>query len=307
MSDFGHIPVLLDEVLEHLAPSSGSTAVDLTLGRGGHAQVMAEAVGPTGRLLGLDADLDNVNFSRNRLESQGLRCTVVHDNFARVADVMSAEEAVADVVLADLGVASIHLDQADRGFSMAADGPLDMRLDRTRSHTAADLVNSMPEADLANLIQRLGEEPFGRRIASKIALSRLQGPITTTGQLRDLVLEAYGARAKASRRHPATRTFMALRIAVNDELAALDTLLARIESAAKGAGNGSWLAPGARVGIISFHSLEDRPVKRCFAGLVAQGLGRLPHRSGIVPSDEEIARNGRARSARLRILELVHP
>lgn len=307
MCDFGHIPVLLDQVLEHLAPAAGATVLDLTLGRGGHAVALAEAIGPTGRLIGLDADLDNVNFSRNRLESQGLQCTVVHDNFARVADIMSAEQASADVVLADLGVASIHLDQADRGFSMAADGPLDMRLDRTRSHTAADLVNSMPETDLADLIQRVGEEPFGRRIASKIALSRLQGPITTTGQLRDLVLEAYGGRAKASRRHPATRTFMALRIAVNDELAALDTLLARIESAARGAGDGSWLAPGARVGIISFHSLEDRPVKQCFAGLVAQGLGRLPHRSGIVPSEEEIARNGRARSARLRILELVHP
>ena len=302
MTDPGHIPVLLEEVLQDLRPTDGCIALDLTAGRGGHAEALARAVAPSGRLIALDADPGNADFTRNRLEVMHLPCTVVHENFARVGDVMRDLGLQANLVLADLGVASVHLDEAHRGFSLSADGPLDMRLNPHAPTTAADLVNTMPERELADLICRVGEEPLGRAIASKIARTRLQSPINTTGQLRDLVLEAYGHRAHASRRHPATRTFMALRIAVNDELAALDTLLARITSAARGS---SWLAPGARAGIISFHSLEDRPVKRCFADLAAQGLAHLPHRSGRTPSDEEIARNGRARSARLRTLELV--
>ena len=302
MRDHGHIPVLLSEVLEHLKPAPGQTVLDLTVGRGGHALALARAVQPGGQLIGMDADKINADYTRQRLEAEGLPATILHENFARVANVMSDLDARADVVLADLGVASNHLDQPGRGFSMNADGPLDMRLDADGPVTAGDLVNTMPERELAQLIRTVGEEPLGARIAAKIAQERAQGPIATTGQLRALVIQAYGARARASRRHPATRTFMALRIAVNDECAALDTLLVRIESAAMGNG---WLAPGACVGIIAFHSLEDRPVKRSFAGLVARDLVRVPIRSGIVPGEEEIARNSRARSARLRIMELL--
>ncbi len=302
MTDVGHIPVLLDEVLAHLRPEPGSVVLDLTLGRGGHALAMGTAAMPGGHVIGVDADPGNAEFARKRLVDSNLPCTIRHENFARVGEVMRELDMQADVVLADLGVASVHLDQAERGFSMMADGPLDMRLDPTSPTTAADVLNTMPEADLAHLIRTVGEEPLGRQIAAKIALQRQQGPMTTTEHLRSLVLDVYGPRARDSRRHPATRTFMALRIAVNDELAALDTLLARIRQAAHG---GQWLAPKARVGIISFHSLEDRPVKRCFAELAADGLGHVPQRSGFVPSDEEIDRNGRARSARLRILELA--
>jgi 16S rRNA (cytosine1402-N4)-methyltransferase len=304
LSDHGHIPVLLHEVLEHLRPERGQTVLDLTVGRGGHTVELARAVQGDGRLIGFEIDKANVEYTQQRLDAEGLQATILHENFARVADVMASLDAQADVVLADLGVASTHLDQAHRGFSITADGPLDMRLDTSGPVTASDLVNTMPERELAQLIRTIGEEPLGARIAAKIAQERAQGPIATTGQLRALVIQAYGARARASRRHPATRTFMALRIAVNDECAALDTLLVRVESAAMG---NSWLAPGARVGIIAFHSLEDRPVKRSFAGLVARDLGRVPFRSGIVPGEEEIARNSRARSARLRILELLGP
>jgi len=297
----GHIPVLLNEVLSQLGPQPGETVLDLTLGRGGHAEAMAREVQPNGHLIGMDADTDNTQYAQSRLAAAGLPCTVIHENFVRVAETMADVGRQANVVLADLGVASTHLDLSHRGFSFAADGPLDMRLNTAGHVTGADLVNTMAEQDLADLIRGVGEEPLGRQIAAKIAQERRSRPILTTGQLRELVVHVYGARARSSRRHPATRTFMALRIAVNDELAALDTLLARIEAATTGT---SWLAPGARVGIIAFHSLEDRPVKQCFARLAARELVRLPSRSAIRPSEEELARNSRARSARLRIMEL---
>jgi len=299
--DHGHIPVLLHEVLTHLAPRPGDTVLDLTLGRGGHAEALARSALPDGELIGLDADADNAAYARSRLEATGVQSRVIHDNFVRVADVMEDLDRQADVVLADLGLASTQLALADRGFSFSTEGPLDMRLNTAGHVTGADLINAMPEQELADLIQRVGEEPLGRQIAAKIAQERRRGPILTTGQLRELVVQVYGTRARSSRRHPATRTFMALRIAVNDELAALDTLLARIEAASTGT---AWLAPGARVGIIAFHSLEDRRVKQCFARLAARELVRLPSRSAIRPGEEELARNSRARSARLRTMEL---
>jgi 16S rRNA (cytosine1402-N4)-methyltransferase len=301
-NDHGHIPVLLNEVLEHLSPKPGDIVLDLTLGRGGHAIGLAERIGPSGHLIGLDADAENASHAKVRLESANHPCTIIHDNFVRIAEIMADLGLQANVVLADLGVASNQLDDIERGFSFAADAPLDMRLNTSAHVTGADLVNALPEQDLAQLIYQVGEEPLGRKIAAKIAQERAHTPILTTGQLRELVVRVYGMRARSSRRHPATRTFMAIRVAVNDELAALDTLLARIESASSGT---SWLTPGARVGMIAFHSLEDRPVKQCFARLAAREVVRLPSRSAIRPCEEELARNSRSRSARLRIMELA--
>jgi 16S rRNA (cytosine1402-N4)-methyltransferase len=176
-----------------------------------------------------------------------------------------------------------------------------MRLDPTGPITAASLIASLPENDLASIIRQHGEEPYAARIAQKIAQERSQRPILTTGQLADLVREAYGARARTSRQHPATRTFQALRIAVNDELAALQTLLDRLTRALR-TGDTSWLRPGARIGIIAFHSLEDRPVKQCFARLVRDGFAADESAGAVLAASDEQDRNPRSRSARLRVI-----
>jgi 16S rRNA (cytosine1402-N4)-methyltransferase len=227
-----------------------------------------------------------------------------HANFCDIGLIAARNGIVADALLADLGVASTHLDEPLRGFGFQHDGPLDMRLDPSSSRTAADLIRDASEAELADIIFHLGEEPFARRIARKVAQVRESEPIKTTAQLARLVREAYGSRARASRLHPATRTFMALRIAVNDELGALEALLLAIASAARARGSG-WLALGARVAIISFHSLEDRQVKRMFAALSDEGVVKRLSRKPLIADDPEVARNPRARSAKLRTISLT--
>jgi 16S rRNA (cytosine1402-N4)-methyltransferase len=193
------------------------------------------------------------------------------------------------------------VDDPDRGFSFLEEGPLDMRLDPTSGTTAASLIASLSERDLAEIIRHHGEEPLAARIAQKIASERARSPIETTGQLAALVREAYGVRARTSRQHPATRTFQAIRIAVNDELAALQTLLDRLTRALRN-GDVAWLRPGARIGIIAFHSLEDRPVKQCFASLVREGLAVDVSSGAVQARQEEQDRNPRCRSARLRVI-----
>jgi len=215
----------------------------------------------------------------------------------------------ADVVLADLGFSSTQVDDASRGLSFQENGPLDMRLDQSRGPTAADLIRTLPERELADLIHRLGEEPLARRIARILAQQRRVESIDTTATLARLVREAYGSRARTSRIDPATRTFMALRIAVNDELNALRVFLEAIDREARrlasnGPGDG-WLNSGARVGFISFHSLEDREVKQAFRSLVRDGLAEDRTRKVVVADDDEVASNPRARSAKLRVIRVV--
>ncbi len=214
----------------------------------------------------------------------------------------------ADVVLADLGFSSTQMDDPGRGFSFMADGPLDMRLDPTSGATAAELLRSLPERELVELLFRVGEEPMARRIARKVVEFRGREPIESTAQLARLVREAYGPRAHSSRLHPATRTFMALRIAVNDELGALRSLLQSVRLGAEAAGHEAddgWLRGGARVGIISFHSLEDRLVKHSFVDMARDGLVEVRTRKPVVSSDEESAENPRARSAKLRVVRVA--
>jgi 16S rRNA (cytosine1402-N4)-methyltransferase len=336
----GHQPVLLAEVLEHLAPRPGEVAVDATLGRGGHAIELLRAIrggvapglaassAHSGLLIGIDRDRENLAAAGARLAVEaGLAAIpiepaiaprnepapgsianaspvrLVHADFAQIDEVLASRGLAADLVLADLGASSPHFDDPERGFSFRHEGPLDMRLDRSGGVTAADLVAQLPERDLAETIRRLGEEPFAARIARKIARVRAAAPISTTTQLADLVRDAYGPRARHSRMHPATRTFMALRIAVNDELGSLQRLLARIGMAARlaAANEGGWLRRGARIGVIAFHSLEDRMVKHAFAQCEAEGLLRRRPRRSILPSEVEIGHNPRARSARLRV------
>ena len=304
----GHLPVLLDTVLHLLAPASGESVVDLTAGRGGHAEAMARAVGPAGRILLCDLDAGNLAFAADRVRGTGVAPPRLHHGTFALADrATSALGWSADCVLADLGFASTQMDDPSRGFSFQVDAPLDMRLDVSRGETAAELLARLPERELADAIFRLGEDPFARRIARVVADRRLREPLRTTQQLAAAVVAAYGPKARQSRMHPATRTFMALRILVNDELGALRGLLSAVEQGARAvaAGAPGWLAPGARLGIISFHSLEDREVKHAMAGWEAEGLGERLTRKPAEPTDAEVAGNRRARSAKFRAFRVA--
>jgi 16S rRNA (cytosine1402-N4)-methyltransferase len=311
--DPGHVPVLLAECLRLLDPKPGETAIDLTAGRGGHAIEFARRLQGSQRLILMDVDLGNLAFASERVARQfGHPPVSMAGSFARVEELLGGGSVAADVVLADLGFSSTQMDDPSRGLSFSGDGPLDMRLDPRAGVTAADLVASLPETELARIIHDFGEEPLARRIARKLVETRGNEPITSTARLARLVREAYGPRARSSRLHPATRTFMALRIAVNDELGALRSLLQAIERAAERlarpeGGGSTWLRPGARVGIISFHSLEDRLVKRAFADMSRRGLVTPVTRKPTAPTEREAAANPRSRSAKLRVVAIGGP
>ena len=297
--DAEHRPVLTAEVLGVLKPAARRLLVDCTVGLGGHAAALLDAAGPGGRLIGIDVDVEGLALARKALQRFGRRVRLFQANFADVADVLAeADEGPADVLLADLGVASSQLSQADRGLSFSTDGPLDMRLDRRSHRTAAELVNRLSEAELADVIYTCGEERYSRRIARAIVAARKDNRIERTLALARIVAGAIPPAARASRRgvHPATRTFQALRIAVNDELGALDGLLGHVPDV---------LAPSGRAGIISFHSLEDRRVKRRFAELARQGEAAVLTRKPIVAGNDEVAENPRSRSAKLRAVERI--
>lgn len=286
-----HVPVLAEEVLEYLNLQPGDTLVDATLGGAGHAARAAERLGPTGRLLGLDRDPGMLALARQRLEAlpQRPRLDLRHASFAELRVVLdSLEIDKIDAVVADLGFASDQMDDPARGLSFSGDGPLDMRLDPHAPLTAADLIADLSERDLADLFFQLGEERFSRRVARRLVQTRQQQPITTTAQLAALVRHCV---PRSGRIDPATRVFQALRIAVNDELGALSSLLADLPRV---------LRVGGRAVIISFHSLEDRLVKNAFRDrLVWHGLTRKP----VMASEVECQSNPRARSAKLRAAE----
>ena len=313
---FRHQPVLADEVVAALAPAPGKRIVDATLGGGGHAERLLEA-GAT--VIGVDRDEAAVRAAAARLARFGDRLRVVHGAFGDLPAILAElGEGPVDGILADLGVSSPQLDEPSRGFSFQADGPLDMRMDRRDTVTAADLVNNLPVSELAALIRDLGEERFAGQIARRIERARAEAPIETTGRLAEIVAQAVaaaerrrGGKPHASRIHPATRTFQALRMRVNDELGQLERLLAAAPDL---------LAPGGRLAVISFHSLEDRLVKEairaesatcvCPPRLPVCQCGRTPRlrpvtRRPIVPGAAEITANPRARSARLRVAERV--
>jgi 16S rRNA (cytosine1402-N4)-methyltransferase len=282
-----HVSVLADDVLRLLDPQPGQTWVDATLGAGGHARLIAEQVGPAGRVIGLDQDPTMLDRARGHLD--GLPVTLVHANFDQLtAALASVGVTEIDGLLADLGFASDQVDAAERGLSFQHDGPLDMRLDPTAGETAADLIARLSEYDLANVFYEFGEERHSRRVARKIVETRRQTPIRTTGQLAELVRSCV-PREKGRHFDPATRVFQGLRIAVNDELGSLDRLLAQLPRVVKA---------GGRVGIISFHSLEDRRVKHAFRDrAVWEPVTKKP----VTADDDEVRDNPRARSAKLRV------
>lgn len=303
MSDDGHVPVLLDEVVAALTPRPGEVYVDATAGLGGHASAVAAALGPAGTVVLNDADAGNLERASLAAGRRGQKVVSFHGNFANVPHRLREVGLRADMVLADLGFASGQVADPARGFSFQLDGPLDMRLDRTQRTTAADLVNTLPEHELAALIADYGEDRQARAIARKVVQARAAGPIATTGRLAEIVRSVC---RPTGRIDPATRTFQALRIVVNDEIGSLEALLSAVrrdaERLAKGRA-GDWLSGGARIAFISFHSLEDRPIKRAFEALVGQGLGMEVANTSA--SEEEVARNPRARSARLRAVRLT--
>ncbi len=285
-----HVAVLAEDVLRLLEPRPGQTFVDATLGGGGHASLIAERLGPAGRLIGLDQDPAMLRRAKVRLAAlqQPPRFDLVEANFASLRallDGLGIDRV--DGVLAGLGFASDPMADAARGLSFQSEGPLDMRLSQEASQTAAELIADLNEGDLADLFYHLGEERFSRRIARRIVERRDEEPITTTTQLAELVRRCV-PRGRGQKIDPSTRVFQALRIAVNDELGALNQLLANLPRVLK---------PGGRTALISFHSLEDRRVKQAFREKeIWEPLTKKP----IEASDEETAANPRARSAKLR-------
>jgi 16S rRNA (cytosine1402-N4)-methyltransferase len=309
MVEFQHTPVLMEEVLSLLALKPGMTVIDCTTGGGSHSYAMLKEILPGGQLIGLDQDTTALEAARRRLAELGEEnFRLIHSNFLnldRVRENLGGLQA--DAILMDLGVSSYQLDEGSRGFSYQQSGLLDMRMDQTAAiPTAADIVNQWPEAELARIIWEYGEERWGKRIAQFIAEARRQTPIRTTDELVSIIKKAIPAGARQEGPHPAKRTFQALRIAVNGELEILERA---VTSAVKA------LKPGGRIGIITFHSLEDRIVKNTFRAL-AQGCicpknipicqchqtsqGKVLTSKPILPSERELEHNPRSRSAKLR-------
>ena len=288
-----HEPVLTTDVVTWLAPSGGGLFVDCTVGLGGHTRALLDA--GASRVIGLDRDADALALAGASLASYGDRLELVHADYRSLPAVLDARGIDRiDGALADLGVSSLQFDAEGRGFSFRRDEPLDMRMDRSEGPTAADLVNSADEHDLADAIFRFGEERYSRRIARAIVQARAAAPLATTGQLASIVRRAVPTRGY-QRIDPATRTFQALRIWVNRELDDLDRFL---RDAVRR------LREGARLVVISFHSLEDRIVKHTFRALDRGGeaIAAVLTKHPVVPGDEEVSRNPRARSAKLRAI-----
>ena len=309
----GHLPVLAEEVIEMLQPAAGSLQIDATVGGGGHTERILEASDPDGRLLGLDADGAAIARVAQRLERFGDRLVLRQANFRELGSVAPAAGfGAVDGLLFDLGLSSFQLADTERGFSFRAGGPLDMRFDASRGVSAAELLATLDATELTALFRQFGEEPFAPRISRAIVEARRTAPITTAEELAALV-ERVAPRAAPGRRriHPATRVFQALRIAVNEELDALSEALAVAVDL---------LRPGGRLVVLSYHSLEDRIVKRfldaerkgciCPPSVPVCVCGRTPRlrlvtRPSLTPTDSEIAANPRARSARLRAAERI--
>ena len=286
-----HRPVLLREAIEYLNVQPDGIYIDATLGAGGHAQEILRRLG-SGKLLGLDRDPKALDIAGQRLAGWGEKLIMQHGNFTEI-DALHAASGLPPVngVLADLGLSSMQLDEASRGFSFSQPGPLDMRMDPGSGTTAADIVNHADERELADILYELGEERHSRRIARAIVKAR---PYRVTTELAQVVTRAIPSRAGLHQIHPATRSFMALRLAVNTELENLDQFLAKVLTI---------LRSGGRVVILSFHSLEDRRVKQAFRRWQDEGQATILTRKVVRPGEDELQGNPRARSAKLRAAE----
>ncbi|EGL99654.1 16S rRNA (cytosine(1402)-N(4))-methyltransferase RsmH [Ligilactobacillus salivarius] len=312
MAEFKHITVLLNEAVDGLNIKPDGTYVDCTLGGGGHSGLILSKLSENGKLYSFDQDITAINFNKDKFKEENElgKINFIKSNFRNISEELNKRNILGvDGILYDLGVSSPQFDNADRGFSYNYDAPLDMRMDQSQSLTARDVVNDWSYEQLVRIFFRYGEEKFARSIARRIEKVRQQTPIETTGQLVDLIKEAIPAKARRKGGHPAKKTFQAIRIAVNDELGALEESLEQALDL---------LNPGGRISVITFQSLEDRLVKVMFKQKTSlpelpPGLPVIPDsqkveyklitRKPIVPSEDEITHNNRAHSAKLRIIE----
>ena len=288
-----HLPVMLEETLRCLAPRPGETMLDGTLGLGGHAAEILSRLSPGGELIGLDRDPEALTLAAKRLDGVGGNYRLLHGTFDRVGELLKelelSSDGAFDGLLLDLGVSSMQLDRAERGFSFRNDGPLDMRMDPGEEESAASWLAKAPVEELARVIRRYGEEPQAGKIARAIDRARRERPITTTAELSSLIEELVPRRGKKI--HPATKTFQAIRIVVNRELDCLRDALEKLDR---------YMKPGGRVVVLSYHSLEDRLVKTVFRDRVREGFF-ISHPDGLQrPTQTEVQSNPRSRSARLR-------
>ena len=312
MLEFAHIPVLYREIMEIMAPKAGETFVDCTLGGGGHSKGFLERTAPDGRLIGIDQDLEALAAAKKNLAQFGERVRYIHSNYENLSEILAAEapEGV-DGILFDIGVSSHQLDDAERGFSYMHDAPLDMRMDQTRDFSAYEVVNRYSEDELYRIIREYGEENWAKRIAQFIVEKRKIKAIETTGELVEVIKAAIPKKARMDGSHPAKRTFQAIRIEVNSELEVLEKT---IEQAVKN------LKKGGRLGIISFHSLEDRIVKEKFKYLAAKCICppempicccnkvaevKILTKKPVVAQADELESNSRAKSAKFRAVEKI--
>ncbi|MBE5997256.1 MAG: 16S rRNA (cytosine(1402)-N(4))-methyltransferase RsmH [Lachnospiraceae bacterium] len=310
--EFIHEPVMLRECLDALRIRPDGIYVDGTMGGAGHSAEIAKVLDTTGKLIGIDQDEDAIRAASKRLEPYGERVIIVRDNFRNIRQVMNERNIThADGILLDLGVSSYQIDNPERGFSYMQDAPLDMRMDQRGSVTAADLINDLPEEELSRILRDFGEERFAGSIAAKIVRERKNAPVRTTGELVRIIRSAVPKKFQDVGGHPAKRTFQAIRIALNDELSAVEDA---VEDMIDLLGN------GGRLCIITFHSLEDRIVKNafrrnehpctcppdfpvCVCGKTPKG--KVITKKPILPTNEETERNPRAKSAKLRVFEKI--
>jgi 16S rRNA (cytosine1402-N4)-methyltransferase len=288
-----HIPVLVEPLLQWIKLPTDGIMIDATVGHGGHSRLFGRQLGPEGRLLGLDVDQNSIRRALQNLRDLKCRVELIRENFDRIAEI-TAQRGIdkVDFIMADLGFCSAQLDDVQRGLSFQTAMPLDMRLDDRLETTAAELVNRLSQKDLADLIYRYGQDRASRRIARFIVEQRKRAKLTTTAELAAVVCRALKAPSRGHKIHPATRTFQALRIAVNDELNRLQRLL---EAAP------NLLKPGGMIAVISFHSLEDGIVKNDFRQKKTEGVYDVLTKKPIQPTREEVVANPRSRSAKLRI------
>jgi len=290
-----HQSVMIEEVLEFLNLKHGAVVVDATVGGGGHSLEILKAITPGGRLIGIDADSGALNIAHDRLKDFSPSFKLINDNFRHLDRILSRENIKdVDAILLDLGISSYQIEDALRGFGIKHDSRLDMRMDQNSRVTAYDIINRYKEKELSIVIERYGEERFHNRIARYISEARQKKPIETTQELAGIIRRAVGYKYRNFRIDPATRTFQAIRIEVNDELGSLEEGL---KSAI------FWLKTGGRIAVISFHSLEDRIVKNLFKGYSGLGILKIITKKPLTPSRDEIFNNPRARSAKMRVAE----
>ncbi|MCX5666670.1 MAG: 16S rRNA (cytosine(1402)-N(4))-methyltransferase RsmH [Candidatus Omnitrophica bacterium] len=292
-----HQSVLLNRAVDYLNLSKGAVVVDATVGGGGHSEEILKAILPGGRLIGIDTDPGALAIAKERLKNFSDSITLVNDNFRNIDRILKIQNIKnVDAVLLDVGISSYQLDDESRGFSIRSDSRLDMRMNQSSGITAYDVVNKYKEDKLSEIIEKYGEERFHNRIARFIKDARERKAIETTAELAAIVKRAVGYKYRNLRIDPATRTFQAIRIYVNDELGALEEAL---KSAI------FWLKTGGRIVVISFHSLEDRIVKNTFKGYSKLGVLKIITKKPLIPEHEEVIKNPRSRSAKLRVAERI--